>query len=355
MKVLYIGDKIIKAQSGADQVNMRNQILLENIADIKYIEIKGRDGLKIYLSVSDELLKEIEVELKRESYDFVFIQQSTLGRACAYIKKRFPQVKILLFFHNIELQYAEEYLKTNGLRAIPFYLAVKYWEKKACKFADKFITLNSRDNCLLQKKYNKKSDLSLPTSMVDNYNDELALFFERLILDGRNDEIDYLFVGVAFFANIEGIQWFIDNVFPYVNGNLYIVGKGMDKVQFKNINKRVYIYGFVDDLSDFYYRARIVISPINVGGGMKTKTAEALMYGKTIVGTSEAFEGYELDQKCTFVCNTSKEFIDTIRQLNNDSRFIINKNARTLFLKFYESSVISKKLSEFLIKENKSL
>ncbi len=37
-----------------------------------------------------------------------------------------------------------------------------------------------------------------------------------------------------------------------------------------------------------------IISPIFVGGGMKVKTCEALMYGKNIIGTSESFEGYDI-------------------------------------------------------------
>lgn len=44
---------------------------------------------------------------------------------------------------------------------------------------------------------------------------------------------------------------------------------------------------------------------------MKTKTAEALMYGKTIIGTKEAFEGYVLDEKAMKLCSNAQEFIDT--------------------------------------------
>ena len=41
---------------------------------------------------------------------------------------------------------------------------------------------------------------------------------------------------------------------------------------------------------------------------MKVKTCEALMFGKNIIGTKEAFEGYELDyQKVGAMCNTKEE------------------------------------------------
>ncbi|HSF13623.1 MAG TPA: glycosyltransferase, partial [Erythrobacter sp.] len=50
--------------------------------------------------------------------------------------------------------------------------------------------------------------------------------------------------------------------------------------------------GAVDDLSPWYAGAALVIAPILSGSGMKTKVAEALMHGKRVAGTSEAFVGY---------------------------------------------------------------
>ena len=47
-------------------------------------------------------------------------------------------------------------------------------------------------------------------------------------------------------------------------------------------------------MSDFYRRAKCVVSPI-FHGAYETKTAEALMYGKFIIAT-EAFEGYHINQ-----------------------------------------------------------
>ena len=120
----------------------------------------------------------------------------------------------------------------------------------------------------------------------------------------------------------------------------------MDGVDFKNISSQVHIYGFVVDLSDFYYRAKIVISPIHVGGGMKTKTAEALMYGKTILGSSEAFEGYEIDDRCMILCNTADEYIDNIRKLRN-STSRLNILSRNLFLKKYSNKVAEEQLRLF--------
>ena len=50
---------------------------------------------------------------------------------------------------------------------------------------------------------------------------------------------------------------------------------------------------------------------------MKTKTAEAMMFAKTIFGTTEAFEGYEVDyEKIGGLCNSAQDFISKINQFD---------------------------------------
>ena len=343
-KVLYIGSKIEKIKSGADQVNKRNQELLESFFSVTYLPFVNGRFSKLYFSANDNYLKCIEERLCSEKYDFVFVQQSLLGRVCQYIKKKYPLIKIIVFFHNIEIQYAQEYMRTKGLRAIPFYLSVLYWEKKCCKNADYYITLNRRDSLLLHDIYTRKSDLELPTSFHDIFDMRIA---SRTKASMENEPVDYLFVGVSFFANIQGVQWFINYVMPKVDGHFHVVGKGLDSVDFKNLTGKIHIHGFVDDLSDYYYRARMVVSPIHVGGGMKTKTGEALMYGKTILGSSEAFEGYEIDERCMILCSTEEDYIRAICNMANDVH-LYNTSARQLFLKYYSNDVVRFKMNSFL-------
>lgn len=343
-KILYIGEKIIQPQSGADQVNKRNQILLENNFEVIYLPTIPGFIFKLFLKITNNYLRLIDKTICNNTFEYIFIEQSLYGRACWYIKKKYPQLKVITFFHNIEAQYAYDYLKTSGLKAIPFFLSVKYWEKKSCKYADYCITLNKRDSLLLHKIYNRVSDLELPTSFPDLYDQQKAALSART--KGLYP-IDYLFVGVAFFANIEAVQWFINNVMPKVDGHLYVVGKGMNNINFNNLTDRIHIHGFVDDLSEYYYRAKLVISPIHVGGGMKTKTAEALMYGKTILGSKEAFEGYEIDERCMILCNSVEDYVTHISHIDR-SYGRINPVARQLFEKLYSNHSQQEKFNSFI-------
>lgn len=350
MKILYIGNIPANSMGGADVVNKRNYTLLEEISNgkIDVIELNVTSAKdKLFLGISSQTIKEIENALSRKNYTHVFFSQSLYGRAVKFIRKKFPYIPIFVFCHNVEVDYAMSYLRTSGLKALPFYLVVKKWEKEAINNSSAIITLNSRDSKRFKEVYGKDAAFELPTSFKDVFMEEKA---NQIIAKNNQSRIDYLFVGVSFFANVQGCQWFIDNVLPYVHGNFYIVGKGMDKIQFKNLSDRIYLKGFVDDLSEYYYRAKMIVSPIFTGAGMKTKTAEALMYGKTIIGTTEAFEGYKLDNRCMKLANSKKQFIDAIQTVEADNTFPnINPYARAHFLANHENSVFISKLKNLFI------
>lgn len=334
MKLLFIGEKQEKVLHGWDLGNKKNQDLLESIFDtVNYIPVDFHSlSGKVFVGITHPFLKRLDEELTK-GYDYVFVCQSTCGRVCKYIKSKYPSIKIITFFHNIERFYASQYLKVSGIKAIPFYIRASVFERMAAKYSNYCIVLNERESNLLNKYYGKYADAIMPLSLEDK-------FQQKDKETNKDDElIDYLFVGTAFYPNVEGVQWFIDNVIPKVKGGLTVVGKDMRESIFKNLNDRISIYGFVDDLSDFYRRAKCVVSPIFHGGGMKTKTAEALMYGKLVLGTKEALEGYVIDSDCIVECNTADDYIANLSLMENTEQTYY-ESSRNNFLQYcsYESS-----------------
>lgn len=333
MKLLYVGDDIKKVDSGAAQVNKRNMSVLKELfgTEFDYVApVNKRFGFSIW-GADKHFLKILLEKIRMYNYDYVFLSQSLYGVVAAVIKKHFPSVKIICFFHNIEIHYATEYVRSSGWKHFPFYLAAKSAEKLSVENSDYYIVLNERDASLLKEIYGKQADLILPTSFKDHFQ-----YDKSNVENCYSTDIIYLFVGVSFFANVEGIKWFIKNVLPSIPGKLIVVGKGMDDALGYLASDRVQVIGFVEDLADYYYKATFVVLPIFSGGGMKTKTAEALMYGKTILGTTEAFEGYYLVPDAMIVCNSSQQFIENILRLikvGNGMRY--NSNSRNLFVEYY--------------------
>ncbi len=335
MKILYIGPKMLDPRNGGDAIELRNQTLLEKLSkevtyfspDFKYNSIW--DKFRITIGLTSRKKKELKSLLNQNFFNVLFVSQSTYGGIVKFMKGK-TKCPIVTFFHNAEIDYYLGSFKGKlFLKGLNYFIKVAYCEYYSAKLSDIIITLNERDSLCLKKYYGRCSDYILPTSFED--------VFDNVKRSDAILDIDCLFVGSAFYANTDGLQWYIDKVLPYVSANLYIVGNGMDKYQFKNVTEKVYIKGFVDDLSEYYLRSKVVISPIFSGAGMKTKTAEALMYGKTIIGTKEAFEGYIINDACMRQCNTPQEFISELNEILPTISQSVNMNARTHFLNYYSN------------------
>jgi glycosyltransferase involved in cell wall biosynthesis len=348
MNILYIGPRETGGRNGGEMIEERNQKLLEIICNGEVVFFAPnmryqtyREKIAMCIGLTNERRNALKEIIKNKHFDLVFISQSYFGGYAKYIKKISP-IPIVTFFHNAEIAYFFSARKKDKQIWRGFYYIAKVIlnEFLAVRRSDKLITLNQRDSIALKKYYGRGSDFIMPTTFIDSFNENNA---KNSIFD-----IDYLFVGSCFFANTEGLQWFIDKVLPYVKGDLYVVGNGMDKFGFSNLSDRIHISGFVNDLSNYYNRAKIVVSPIFSGSGMKTKTAEALMYGKIIVGTKEAFEGYIINSKCMKLCNTAEDFIEELNYLYSTKMSVVNRDARVHFQEYYKNEVLIPPLENFL-------
>jgi glycosyltransferase involved in cell wall biosynthesis len=290
-------------------------------------------------------IKEIRLLLVHQQVDCVFLNTSRVGLLCKYIKT----VPIITFFHNIETVFLHSSIKYFGPLKKIFYFIVKIRgvsvsEKYALRYSKKLITLNRRDSDGLEKIYGRKADLIFPTTFDDVYNADLAMKY-----DVAGTENTLLFVGVDFFGNTDGLFWFIEKCLDKINAPLWVVGNSMNKYANKYPGKRVTFFGYVDDIALYYYKASAVVLPIISGGGMKTKTCEALMYGKTIFGTSEAFEGYEA-LKCAengLLCNTQEEFVTNINRFLAAKKSNINNYSREVFVNNFSTGLWEKRIRDF--------
>lgn len=113
---------------------------------------------------------------------------------------------------------------------------------------------------------------------------------------GRDRSI--LFVGSNTAPNVLGLRWFLDAIWPIVRSNvpdatLRVAGSVCGTV--RPLADGVRLLGSVRDLATLYRQAAVVISPLQVGSGLKIKLIEALGQGKAVVATSVTLQGVEAD------------------------------------------------------------
>ena len=362
MKCLYIGRGVVEGiKCGGEMYSGQNiQLLIEcfgkdNVDVIQAIPYNNTSKrikdkiLYLYLlfrfnylmGINKDVISKIIEAISKKKYDIVFVDGSPIGCAVEKIKSVNSDVKIFVFFHNIEVDLIK---KIGGLRSRVLKGAIEYNELIAAKYADRVLVLNERDMILFKKYYANSEKIScLPMGLKDR----LQISYKKKEgVDG--DKLTMLFVGANYKPNVEGVDWFVNEVMPNVNATLYIVGKQMEVFKYKWQNENVKVIGSVDDIDSYYISVDLVIEPIFSGGGMKTKTAEALMFGKRILGTKEAFEGYDIDgvNSCV-VCNEKKDYIKQIKRFEN-KRIKYFSDSRELYRRKYSFDNLVSRLKKIV-------
>ena len=300
--------------------------------------------------VTDNAIFNIIKEIKERNINKIFVDGSNLGEIISAVKESCPNCKALVFFHNVEARFfLGAFRQLWTISSFGVMIANYLAERKAVKRSDELICLNERDSSLLKRLYGRTATHICPLSLQDKFQGQLEESGFQLKTLSCKKYI--LFIGGAFYANLYGIRWFIKNVSQKINIKTYVIGNGMEKIK-NEIGEgycNVEVIGGVKDLSEWYRNALFVIAPIFDGSGMKTKVAEALMYGKMVVGTREAFTGYEnIQDKVGYQCLTADEFVTTIESLSNKNIKMFDPLLRKIYLDNYSFQAARTRLADII-------
>lgn len=346
MKVAYVSRDLGVISNGASKVMNRNlRILREVIGERNVISLSlPVTSLKNVLDsfvnlgsygIAKKMEKKIIDKIDFYKPDYVFIESSSFGSLFKKIKKK--GIKTICFAHNVDtLLCKAELISRNPIISVPKYIITRINEKRTVNYTDVLICLTERDSCGFNKMFGRSADVLFPIT-----------FPERELEMGLKNDGYFLFVGSDFFPNIEGIEWFIKKVAPYVNKKFKIVGSCCNNIRLKRLKLpgNVSLSGYVKDIEQEYLKAQGVIAPIFKGSGMKTKTIEALSYGKSVYGTTEAFAGIDVDYaKIGGLCNSENEFIEKLS--NDNSKKAVNEYSLKIFREQYSDKIFKSNLEK---------
>lgn len=121
-----------------------------------------------------------------------------------------------------------------------------------------------------------------------NYLDPFPQAGPHLVFTGKMD----------FRPNIDGVQWFVDRVFPrlrtaYPELDFWIVGRDPHPRLVALAGRPgVTITGAVPDIRPYLAHARLYVVPLLTGGGTRLKILEALAMARPVVSTRLGAEGF---------------------------------------------------------------
>lgn len=275
----------------------------------------------------------------------VWLDGSNLGRLAQAIARSRPAVRIFTFCHNVEARFFLGSLRRNNTIHSAGVLAGNYLaERFAVRYSDDIVALSERDAQGLARLYGRSADHILPMAVAD-----------QLTSPAPPDELvpadaPLLFVGGGFYANQAGIAWFVRHVAPRITDRIMVVGQGMDAMRAElEAVSNVSVLGAVDKLEPCYRQARVAIAPIFDGSGMKTKVAEALMFGKRVIGTAEAWSGYDMPgNEAGWRSDTADSFVAAIAEAHAVKVKALDPALRLLYEQQYSIEGVARRLATIL-------
>ena len=141
------------------------------------------------------------------------------------------------------------------------------------------------------------------------------------------------------FPNFDSVEWLMEKVYPKVYPKLErpwcILGKWNledEKVRRWAELPGVTFTGFVDDLAPYFTNA-VMLAPVRIGGGIKTKILQGMMNRLPVIGHRFSFEGIDpVNGESALVRETAEDYTEAILELASTPRkaFDIGSSAREL-------------------------
>ena len=303
--------------------------------------------------ISNDIISEICEVINSNAIKTVFIEDSVFGNLVKKIKKNCKECKVLSFYHDVKADLYKQWMDNERTlkSKIEYTIGIRQ-EYVNQKYADINIVFNERDAKTYQVYYGKRPEAIIPLpAPVPSVSHDI-----KNSITTKNDKKKILFVGKKYYPNLIGFKWFVDNVLPSLTDNIQVdvVGRGLEELRNEYSDSRINVIGGVESLNPYYENADIVIAPLFDGGGMKSKTVEALSFGKIFVGTEESLFGFweEMDSdirgKTCYQCNTPEEWIQTINNLTNDDIHKFNEDVFELFKAKFSYDVIRDQLKAIM-------
>jgi glycosyltransferase involved in cell wall biosynthesis len=295
-----------------------------------------------------------KAELKKlisNNFDIIQVEGLSMYNYLPVIRKC-TNVPMVFRPHNIEnLIYAGLSMEENNpFKSLYFRVLsrrIKKVEKDILNKFDAVIPISKNDLAWM-----KEEGLSKPTFVMIPGVDpkEIGEYVES------NSKKVFFIGALDWQPNINGLNWFIKNVWPNVvnripESEFIIAGRNASEKTISNFKGPNISYaGEVESSLGFIKDKSVMVVPLFSGSGIRMKIIEGMSFGKSIVATPLAAEGIEYKNgKEIFIASDAIGFADNIIRLltNDDLRRETGENAILNVKKNYNTLASSEKLINF--------
>ena len=230
-----------------------------------------------------------------------------------WLFKKFPEARWVydtIDLHHIRLQRQAEQAGYEHLMAEAE--RVKKDELEIAEAADLTLTVTLDEKILLEKEGVQN------VSVVPNIHDPVTSL-EDLSFDRREG---LLFIGAYDHPpNIDAATWLVNEIMPEVwkelpSLKLTLLGSKPIPEIYALTSDRVFVPGYVADVSAYFLSHRLFVAPLRFGAGMKGKIGQSLAYKLPVITSVIGAEGMNLtDGEDVLIAHSKEEYVAKILAL----------------------------------------
>ena len=334
-----------KAELEAVEIDTRIKLL------DAFLNLFSSNSYHIQRFYSQEFALRITQILEEAEFDIIHLESIFCTPYLDVIRSN-SKAKVVLRAHNIEFEIWQQLAQQerNPLKA--WYLnllasRLKTYETKVLTQVDAIVPITNEDKLEMTKR-----GVQVPMSVIP-----IGIDVEHIKLKPLQSESLRLYHlgAMDWQPNIEGVTWFLDNVWPLIEAQFpsvscFLAGRKMPASLLSRSSKKLQVDGEVPSASEFISNKNIAIIPLLSGSGMRVKIVEALAFGKVVITTSLGATGIPYqDGKNMFIANTPAEFAAKIGLLHANPSLIptIGLEARKLAEAEFDLKNLSSKLTYF--------
>jgi len=191
----------------------------------------------------------------------------------------------------------------------------------------------------------------VPNIHIPNISNNFKSFSERKGL---------LFIGgYAHKPNVDAVKWLIQEIMSKVweqdaSIEVTLLGSHPPDEVLALSGEKVFVPGYIEDVSHYFNNCRIFVAPLRYGAGMKGKIGQSLSYALPIITTEVGAEGIGLTPDKDFIlAHNEQEFAESILSLYRNEKLWgeIADRSKEIIAQ-YTPQQISKTIQSFLSKLN---
>ncbi len=251
--------------------------------------------------------------------DFDIVQLETLYLA-PYVEtiKKHSDAQVVMRAHNVEHEIWDRISQNTGFLPKKWYLnhltrKLRNYEVNKLNEYDYLVALTDRDLKQFKKLGYRNGAVAAPIGIDTAH-------YAKCTAKEENSEFSLCFIGsLDWMPNIEGLNWFLNKVWPLVRQqtpgvSFHVAGRNTPNYLLNLSKPNVVIHGEVPDAARFVGERSAMVVPLFSGSGMRVKILEGMALGKVIITTALGMEGIDAEhKKHLLVADTPEEFAAAVK------------------------------------------